>query len=429
MKKLITVLLVLALALGMLPAASADGPVEVEYLFGLGGNLGNLFLSLIDEYNNSQSAVKVIPIQVPDYSTALQQYQAGLAAGNPPAMWHAQMARMMKVQDYLEPLNDRYENDAEFNKDDILAGCLSCMYGTDGKTIYGAPLFASTQLMYYRKDAFAGYDIEETFSTWQNLAKAAAEIAAADNGITWGWMPMWSTDNWLDAVCSAGGGKYTDETMRQVNYLSDEWIDVMTSFRKWMVEDQIMSMHHGGSGWEYWYANIDDVLEGTSAGYTGSAGDQGDLDFSIVGVHKQPGWGDHETNNTTDTHMVVIAKSIPEEKKDAAWDFIKFLSKPSSQARISMTGGYVVTRASAQEDPTFAAYIAENPHVGITIDAMNYTCKQPMDITGGYIDSAYGDMVDRILLEGEDVIESLTICQEEAQAALDEFWANVDAGN
>ena len=94
-----------------------------------------------------------------------------------------------------------------------------------------------------------------------------------------------------------------------------------------------------------------------------------------------------------------------------------------------MTGGYVVTRASAQEDPTFAAYIAENPHVGITIDAMNYTCKQPMDITGGYIDSAYGDMVDRILLEGEDVIESLTICQEEAQAALDEFWANVDAGN
>ena len=428
MKKLITVLLVLALALGMLPAALADGPVEVEYLFGLGGNLGNLFLSLIDEYNNSQSAVKVIPIQVPDYSTALQQYQAGLAAGNPPAMWHAQMARMMKVQDYLEPLNDRYENDAEFNKDDILAGCLSCMYGTDGKTIYGAPLFASTQLMYYRKDAFEGYDIEETFSTWQNLAKAAAEIAAADNGITWGWMPMWSTDNWLDAVCSAGGGKYTDETMRQVNYLSDEWIDVMTSFRKWMVEDQIMSMHHGGSGWEYWYANIDDVLEGTSAGYTGSAGDQGDLDFSIVGVHKQPGWGDHETNNTTDTHMVVIAKSIPEEKKDAAWDFIKFLSKPSSQARISMTGGYVVTRASAQEDPTFAAYIAENPHVGITIDAMNYTCKQPMDITGGYIDSAYGDMVDRILLEGEDVIESLTICQEEAQAALDEFWANVDAG-
>ena len=196
-----------------------------------------------------------------------------------------------------------------------------------------------------------------------------------------------------------------------------------------MVEDQIMSMHHGGSGWEYWYANIDDVLEGTSAGYTGSAGDQGDLDFSIVGVHKQPGWGDHETNNTTDTHMVVIAKSIPEEKKDAAWAFIKFLSKPSSQARISMTGGYVVTRASAQEDPTFAAYIAENPHVGITIDAMNYTCKQPMDITGGYIDSAYGDMVDRILLEGEDVIESLTICQEEAQAALDEFWANVDAGN
>lgn len=426
MKKALCCIVAVILLIGCMPAM-ADGPIEVEYLFGLGGNLGNLFLSLIDEYNSSQDAVRVIPIQTPDYSTALQQYQAGLAAGNPPAMWHTQMSRMMKVQQYLEPLNDRYANDAEFNADDILAGCLSCMYGTDGETIYGAPLFASTQLMYYRKDAFEGYDIEETFSNWQNLAAAAAEIAAADNGITWGWMPMWATDNWLDAVLSAGGGKYTDETMRHVNFLSDQWIDVMTSFQKWMVEDKIMSMHFGGSGWEYWYANIDDVLDGVAAGYTGSAGDQGDLDFNIVSVHKQPGWGDHPTNNTTDTHMVVIAKGIPDEQKEAAWDFIKFLSKPSSQARISMTGGYIVTRASAQQDPTFAAYIAENPQVGITIDAMNYTTKQPMDITGGYVDSAYDDMVDRVLLEGEDVIEALTTCQEEAQAALDEYWAEIDA--
>ena len=35
-------------------------------------------------------------------------------------------------------------------------------------------------------------------------------------------------------------------------------------------------------------------------------------------------------------------------------------------------------------------------------------------------------MCDRILLEGMDVIEALTICQEEAQTALDEYWASVE---
>ena len=99
--------------------------------------------------------------------------------------------------------------------------------------------------------------------------------------------------------------------MRHVNFLSDQWIDVMTSFQKWMVEDKIMSMHFGGSGWEYWYANIDDVLDGVAAGYTGSAGDQGDLDFNIVSVHKQPGWGDHPSAANSSALMIVMPDSIP----------------------------------------------------------------------------------------------------------------------
>jgi len=187
-----------------------------------------------------------------------------------------------------------------------------------------------------------------------------------------------------------------------------------------------MGMHSGGTGWAYWYANIDDVLNGISGGYTGSAGDLGDLDFNIVAAHKQPGWNGNGTRNTTDTHMVVIAKDIPQEQKDAAWDFIKFLQKPSSQSKISQTSGYVATRKSVLEDPDFQKYIEENPQVSVILDAIDYTIKQPYDITGGYIETAYHDMVDRILLEGEDVMSSLQTCQEEAQAALDEYWANAE---
>lgn len=51
-----------------------------------------------------------------------------------------------------------------------------------------------------------------------------------------------------------------------------------------------MRIHSGGQGWEYWYKTIDDVMKGQAAGYTGSSGDQGDLDFSVVSAMEQPGW-------------------------------------------------------------------------------------------------------------------------------------------
>lgn len=91
-----------------------------------------------------------------------------------------------------------------------------------------------------------------------------------------------------------------------------------------------------------------------------------------------------------------------------------------------MTGGYVVTRKTALEDPEFAAYCKENPQVPIVIGAVENAIKLHVDPTGGYVDNAYYDMCDRVLLEGVDVIEALTICQEEAQAALDEYWADKD---
>ena len=58
MKKYCCILLCLTILLGAF-SAFAEGPVEIEYWFGLGGKLGDLFISLIDEYNASQDKVRV----------------------------------------------------------------------------------------------------------------------------------------------------------------------------------------------------------------------------------------------------------------------------------------------------------------------------------------------------------------------------------
>ena len=93
---------------------------------------------------------------------------------------------------------------------------------------------------------------------------------------------MWGTKNMMDAVFSKGGTVLSEDG-KTVTIDSPEWIDTWDLFRKWIHEDKTMRIHSGGQGWEYWYKTIDDVMKGQAAGYTGSSGDQGDLDFTQLG--------------------------------------------------------------------------------------------------------------------------------------------------
>lgn len=424
MKKLLVVFLSLCLALGSASFALAeDAPIVIDYYMGLGGILGDCFGQIVDDYNASQSNVHVNFVQFADFGATQEGYQAALAAGKPVAVWQSQQRRWSAFEDYLAPLNEFYK-DPEFNVADFSAGSLDCCYGSDGETIYGIPVYASTHVMYYRPDVFAGYDIEKVFSSWQNLAEVCYEIVAADNGVKYGMEPMWQCETWINAVYSASGlGIYTDATQKEVNFMSDAWIDVMTSFRKWMVEDKIMTMHTGGTGWEYWYACIDDVLDGTAGGYTGSPADMGDLDFSKVACIQTPGWNGNTPSCVGEAHTLVISKGISDEEKAAAFDFCKFLCSPKNQAQITMIGGYLPTRASTLEEPALIEYMKTCPAVAEATAQLNVSRHPEVDITGGYITTAMNDMLDNILINEMDVVEALTQCQEEAQAALDEYWA------
>ena len=104
MKKYCCILLCLTILLGAF-SAFAEGPVEIEYWFGLGGKLGDLFISLIDEYNASQDKVRVTGVQYADYFTLRQSYQAALASGTEPD------ARMMAILTCIaDPLRNTLDN-------------------------------------------------------------------------------------------------------------------------------------------------------------------------------------------------------------------------------------------------------------------------------------------------------------------------------
>ncbi|MCZ8488801.1 hypothetical protein O9992_21355 [Vibrio lentus] len=104
------------------------------------------------------------------------------------------------------------------------------------------------------------------------------------------------------------GAKIISDDGKTVLIDSAEWVEVWDSFRKWIHDDQIMRIHYGGQGWEYWYKTIDDVMKDNALGYTGSSGDQGDLDFTKLSATTQPGWGSNPSAPQAGALVYVGAK-------------------------------------------------------------------------------------------------------------------------
>jgi multiple sugar transport system substrate-binding protein len=398
--------------------------VEIEFWYGLGGKLGEVVVDFINRFNASQTEVRVTGVVMPDYNTTQHKVQAAIAAKNPPALTliKGEKVSVFIDADVLLPLNDLAQK-YNYPLDD-LAPAFAGLSNRNGVQ-YGIPLYGTTQVMYYRKDFFQelGIDHEWAFKNWQNLAEAAARCTIVEGGEVkrYGWEPMWEvgSNNMVDAVLTAGGKIISDDGTR---VLIDEpiWIEVWDSFRKWIHEDKIMRIRYGGEGWAYWYDTIDDVMMGRACGYVGSSGDQGDLDFTKIAAHIQPGWKDNPPSPRALGHQAVIPKDAPPEQQEAAFKFLAYFTQPDMTAEWSVRTGYMPVRLSAMESPVLMKAAEERPAILVPPSQLKYAVPAFIDPAGGKILDAINKAADKVQIEGIPASEALKVAAQEAQAALDE---------
>ena len=180
-----------------------------------------------------------------------------------------------------------------------------------------------------------------------------------------------------------------------------------------------MKVNSGGQGWEYWYTTIDDVLQNKAGGYTGSSGDQADLDFSIVGAMEQPGFNGNPSAPTADALQYVMLNGSSDEEKAGVYDFMKFFTTPENQAKWSMNTGYVAVRKSTQDVEEFKTYAEENPQALVPLRQASHGSAALVDPTGGKILDALTVAADKVELENIPAKEALDEAQKTAQEALD----------
>lgn len=225
------------------PAAQSE-PVTIEFWYGLGGKLGENMEALIQKFNASQQEVIVKGIVQADYTETQQKLQAAIATGTVPAAVLSSNVDWAR-KGYFAELDQLIAAQPDFNPDDFVQTFLN-QGKVDGKQ-YFLPMYGTTQVMYYRQDAFekSGIDASQ-IKTWEDLASAAEKMTVKEGGKTsvYGWEPMWGSGNMIDAVLSKGGSILSEDG-KTVTIDSAEWTETWDLFRKWIHEDQIMRIHSG----------------------------------------------------------------------------------------------------------------------------------------------------------------------------------------
>jgi multiple sugar transport system substrate-binding protein len=401
--------------------SSGKAPVEIEYWYGLGGKLGDTMQKLVNDFNASQTTYHVKGVAQADYDTTYKAVQAAIASKTPPACFltTADTVHTLGNKDVLQDIEPYIAKDSDFKPNDFLQSLMSSV--KIGKKQYAIPAYGSTQVLYYRKDLFEQAGISpDVLNDWDSLEKAAAQLTKKTGGTVsiYGWEPMSGSGNMIDAALSAGGS-ILSANGKTVTIDTKPWIDSWEFFRHNIFDTKTMAIHTGGQGWQYWYDTIDDVLGGKAAGYTGSSGDQGDLDFSKVAAHEQPGWNGKPGKPVASGNFIAIPAAASAAQKQAAFAWIKYFTSAKVTAEWSMSTGYIPVRLSAEQSPDFKAYLEKNPQAKVPIEQAAHASPAFIDPTGGKIDDIIEKASEGVEIENKPVADVLKQAQSDAQKALD----------
>lgn len=401
-------------------AAGTGEKTTVEFWYAGGKTAVGVIQDIVDKYNESQDKYEVKTVTQADYSETYQKLQAAIAGNAAPdlVLLDPSAARTLDEKNLLTDLNAYTEKDSTFNKDDLIAAFYNQGTDEDGKQ-FALPAYGTTQVLYYNVQAFkdAGVD-PESIQTWQDLGDAAAKIKATGK-YKYVWEPMWGPDNMIDAAFSNGASVFSEDG-KKVTINSQEWVDVFEQFRKWIHEDKTMAIHSGGQGWEYWYDTIDDVIQNKAGGYTGSSGDQADLDFNVVQAMEQPAWSNNTKSQPTASALTMsVLNGSSDAEKQGAYEFLRYFMSVDSQVTWNTSVGYVAVNKQIMEDDTYKAFLEDHPQVAVPFKQAEHASLYPVDPTNGQVHDALKIAADKVEIDNVSAKEALDEAQKTAQAALD----------
>ncbi|HEV2125142.1 MAG TPA: ABC transporter substrate-binding protein [Chloroflexota bacterium] len=368
---------------GASPQVGAKGfafkqPVAVQYWKSLEGPRHEAQVKLTDDFNSSRSDINVSLEHVGGYAQAAEKLTAALAANTPPDVMLLTVDQHMPAfarQGALFPLDEYARADKSARMDTYAPGFIK--NGTIKGKLYQIPFARSTPLLYFNKDHFVAAGLPDKapatydalLDTAQKLTRAGvAQPDSADGSkralpSIVSWWPFQSTI-W------AFGGRYSDEnftptaTQRETVQAMEYLADAVYRHRA------ARAYKTGGAAQKAFIEGQLSFLFASTANLTQIEKDASfRVGAAFMPAQKQravPGGGSG----------LCIIGSAPQEKKEASWEYMKFMTTTPNTIYFSQQTGYMVVRTDAPTLPEYKRHLEENPNARVTFDQMQYVRTQ-----------------------------------------------------
>ncbi|MGH1414934.1 MAG: ABC transporter substrate-binding protein [Pelagimonas sp.] len=417
-------------AAGAVLALATSAPayaVELEFYFpvAVGGAAADTIEALTAEYTAAHPDVSINAIYAGSYNDASTKAVTAARGGNAPQLSVLLSTEMFTLmdEDLIEPF-DAYLTDAE--QADWIGGFYPAFMQnsqTGGKT-WGIPFQRSTPVMYWNKEAFAeaGLNPDVAPANWDELltaSKALTKKDGAGNVTQWGLrIPSAGFPYWLfQGLSTPAGAILANAEGNKTNFDDPKVARALEFLVDLSKEHAVMA-----EGSIDWGATPKAFFEGESAIIWTSTGNLTNIRTNApfdFGVGFLP--ADERYGAPTGGGNFYLFKDSTEEQKDAAVDFVQWITAPEQAATWSIATGYVAPRADAWETDAMKAYVAEVPAALVTRDHLEHAVAELSTYENARVTSFLNDALAAAIAGEKSPQDALADAQAQAEAVLKSY--------
>lgn len=408
------------------PTAEAPAPppaeaVTVEYWHTLSGRAAEAQVELVQKFNESQGAVKVsAEMQGANYGELATKLLSDFAAGSGPCVSQLGTYEILQFakSNALVDLNPYLQGADGIDTSEWPGTMVEAGIVDDG--LFWLPFNVSVPVLYYNKEAFEEAGLPGPPETWDQYFEYARTLTVKDaNGVvTRSGAALWSiTWPFLSAVWSAGG-EFTTKDYSNITFDDPIVVDVMSKFQA-LVKEGAATMPDSASG-----GHRGAFMNGQAAMILDSPAPFGDIFSKSVGF--TPAVANYPAGAAGKVYApggggIVMMASCPQEKRDAAWQFIKFMLSPESIAYYGKEAGYAVFYPAAEE--LAADFLSDERYATMNAASEYLRGDFSMNVSPA-VRTAFDEALQKIFIDLSDVKSTLEAADAKAEKdILDESFA------
>ncbi|UKS27810.1 ABC transporter substrate-binding protein [Paenibacillus sp. HWE-109] len=363
------------------PSATTDTkksaePVKVIWWHSMSGELGKAVDKLVADFNASQKNVIVEAVFQGTYDESLNKMKASMDTKSGPSLIQVYEigSRFMIDSKAITPVQQFVDAD-KFDLSQLEDNILS-YYKFDNK-LYSMPFNTSNPILYYNKDMFkaAGLDPEKPPKTYEEIATAAKALSkdgkSGSSFAIYGWFMEQFFANQGVEYLNNGNGRTTSATESLVN--NEAGVKTLTWWKD-MVDNKTsanLGRKTDDTKKAFLAGQVAMTLDSTASLRGIVSGADGKFQ---VGTSTLPKPADaKEGGVVVGGASLYILNNKSEAEQKGAWEFIKFLTTPQTQAWWHVNTGYFPITKKAYDEQLVKDNLAKYPQFQTAIDQLHNT--------------------------------------------------------